>query len=104
MSPHQEDSAILCVLAKWHLLLVEIITALCCMHLSRPDSKHIPQGEVIVMGQPRRGLLSDTQEEKQPLKIGMVFQSAALFDSLTVSCLASAITLLNETLRLIVCT
>lgn len=36
------------------------------------------------MGQPRQGLLSDTQKTKESLKIGMVFQSAALFDSLTV--------------------
>lgn len=40
------------------------------------------EGEVIIRGKPREGLLSD---EKDPsLKVGMVFQSAALFDSLTV--------------------
>ena len=40
------------------------------------------EGEVIIRGEPRVGLLSD---EKNPrLKVGMVFQSAALFDSLTV--------------------
>jgi len=40
------------------------------------------EGEVIIRGVPREGLLSD---EKNPsLKVGMVFQSAALFDSLTV--------------------
>ena len=40
------------------------------------------EGEVIIRGEPREGLLSD---EKNPrLKVGMVFQSAALFDSLTV--------------------
>eukprot|EP00192_Tetraselmis_astigmatica_P013865 CAMPEP_0117666866 /NCGR_PEP_ID=MMETSP0804-20121206/10623_1 /TAXON_ID=1074897 /ORGANISM="Tetraselmis astigmatica, Strain CCMP880" /LENGTH=308 /DNA_ID=CAMNT_0005474477 /DNA_START=46 /DNA_END=972 /DNA_ORIENTATION=- len=41
-------------------------------------------GEVLVMGKPRRGLLSDKQATVEELKIGMVFQSAALFDSLTV--------------------
>jgi ABC-type transporter Mla maintaining outer membrane lipid asymmetry ATPase subunit MlaF len=40
------------------------------------------EGEVMIRGRPRAGLLSD---EKNPnLKVGMVFQSAALFDSLTV--------------------
>ena len=40
------------------------------------------EGEVIIRGKTREGLLSD---EKDPsLKVGMVFQSAALFDSLTV--------------------
>jgi ABC-type transporter Mla maintaining outer membrane lipid asymmetry ATPase subunit MlaF len=40
------------------------------------------EGEVWIRGKPREGLLSD---EKNPtLKVGMVFQSAALFDSLTV--------------------
>ena len=40
------------------------------------------EGQVIIRGRPREGLLSD---EKDPnLKVGMVFQSAALFDSLTV--------------------
>jgi|TARA_B110000483_G_scaffold104644_1_gene127695 ABC-type transporter Mla maintaining outer membrane lipid asymmetry ATPase subunit MlaF len=42
-----------------------------------PDS-----GDVIIRGKKREGLASD---EKNPsLKVGMVFQSAALFDSLTV--------------------
>eukprot|EP00238_Polyblepharides_amylifera_P003234 CAMPEP_0196593360 /NCGR_PEP_ID=MMETSP1081-20130531/75438_1 /TAXON_ID=36882 /ORGANISM="Pyramimonas amylifera, Strain CCMP720" /LENGTH=291 /DNA_ID=CAMNT_0041917327 /DNA_START=142 /DNA_END=1021 /DNA_ORIENTATION=+ len=40
------------------------------------------KGEVRIMGKPRLGLVSD--EDTSPLKIGMVFQSAALFDSLTV--------------------
>lgn len=41
------------------------------------------KGEVRILGTPRIGLLSDqTQEEK--LRVGMVFQNAALFDSLTV--------------------
>ena len=45
--------------------------------LLQPD-----EGKVIIRGRPRVGLLSD---EKDPnLKVGMVFQSAALFDSLTV--------------------
>lgn len=40
------------------------------------------EGEVWIRGKAREGLLSD---EKDPtLKVGMVFQSAALFDSLTV--------------------
>mmetsp|Transcript_42732 Transcript_42732/g.68736 ORF Transcript_42732/g.68736 Transcript_42732/m.68736 type:complete len:353 (-) Transcript_42732:359-1417(-) len=40
------------------------------------------EGEVWIRGKPREGLLSD---EKNPtLKVGMVFQSAALFDSLTI--------------------
>jgi ABC-type transporter Mla maintaining outer membrane lipid asymmetry ATPase subunit MlaF len=46
--------------------------------LLAPDS-----GEVLIMGQRRTGLLSD-QAEEEPLRIGMVFQNAALFDSLTV--------------------
>jgi len=41
-------------------------------------------GQVLVKGQPRIGLLSDKQDHPDLLSIGMVFQSAALFDSLTV--------------------
>lgn len=41
------------------------------------------KGEIIVCGKPRVGLLSD-QTDDEPLRIGMVFQNAALFDSLTV--------------------
>uniref|UniRef100_A0A061R711 Putative ABC transport system ATP-binding protein n=1 Tax=Tetraselmis sp. GSL018 TaxID=582737 RepID=A0A061R711_9CHLO len=41
-------------------------------------------GEVLVKGVPRRGLISDANDANEMLKIGMVFQSAALFDSLTV--------------------
>lgn len=41
------------------------------------------RGEVRIMGMPRRGLLSDNQEGEL-LRVGMVFQNAALFDSLTV--------------------
>lgn len=38
-------------------------------------------GEVYVQGQRRRGLIEDSED---PIGIGMVFQQAALFDSLTV--------------------
>eukprot|EP00197_Chlamydomonas_leiostraca_P013000 CAMPEP_0202865890 /NCGR_PEP_ID=MMETSP1391-20130828/6632_1 /ASSEMBLY_ACC=CAM_ASM_000867 /TAXON_ID=1034604 /ORGANISM="Chlamydomonas leiostraca, Strain SAG 11-49" /LENGTH=309 /DNA_ID=CAMNT_0049545779 /DNA_START=288 /DNA_END=1218 /DNA_ORIENTATION=+ len=41
------------------------------------------KGEVLIMGKPRKGLLSD-QTEEEKLRVGMVFQNAALFDSLTV--------------------
>lgn len=41
------------------------------------------KGEVFVQGKQRHGLLSDTLELEQ-LRVGMVFQNAALFDSLTV--------------------
>ncbi|KAL5726026.1 Protein TRIGALACTOSYLDIACYLGLYCEROL 3 [Ranunculus cassubicifolius] len=40
------------------------------------------KGEVFIRGKKRRGLISD--EEISGLRIGLVFQSAALFDSLTV--------------------
>lgn len=43
-----------------------------------PDS-----GEVIIKGRPRLGLLADDDTSSR-LKIGLVFQSGALFDSLTV--------------------
>jgi ABC-type transporter Mla maintaining outer membrane lipid asymmetry ATPase subunit MlaF len=46
--------------------------------LLAPDS-----GEVMIMGKARQGLLSD-QAEEEKLSVGMVFQNAALFDSLTV--------------------
>jgi phospholipid/cholesterol/gamma-HCH transport system ATP-binding protein len=39
-------------------------------------------GEVYVMGQRRQGLIEDAED---PIGIGMVFQQAALFDSLTVA-------------------
>jgi phospholipid/cholesterol/gamma-HCH transport system ATP-binding protein len=39
------------------------------------------EGEIYVMGQRREGLVEDA---KDPIGIGMVFQQAALFDSLTV--------------------
>jgi len=41
------------------------------------------KGEIFICGQPRIGLLSD-QTGEEPLRVGMVFQNAALFDSLTV--------------------
>ncbi|MGA1473598.1 MAG: ABC transporter ATP-binding protein [Prochlorothrix sp.] len=40
------------------------------------------QGQVKVSGQPRRGLIED---EADPFRISLVFQQAALFDSLTVA-------------------
>ena len=46
--------------------------------LLAPDS-----GEVLILGRPRSGLLSDSAEDEH-LRVGMVFQNAALFDSLTV--------------------
>ena len=46
--------------------------------LLQPD-----EGQVLVKGEPRRGLLSD-DDTSDKLKIGLVFQSGALFDSLTV--------------------
>jgi len=42
------------------------------------------RGEVLIKGRPRSGLLSDDPESANLLHVGMVFQSAALFDSLTV--------------------
>jgi phospholipid/cholesterol/gamma-HCH transport system ATP-binding protein len=44
--------------------------------LEAPDS-----GKIYVQGQQRKGLIEDAQD---PISIGMVFQQAALFDSLTV--------------------
>lgn len=44
--------------------------------LTAPDS-----GEIYIQGQRRQGLIEDGQD---PIGIGMVFQQAALFDSLTV--------------------
>ncbi|HEY9667965.1 MAG TPA: ABC transporter ATP-binding protein [Coleofasciculaceae cyanobacterium] len=44
--------------------------------LTAPDA-----GEIYVMGQKRVGLIEDSED---PIGIGMVFQQAALFDSLTV--------------------
>jgi len=41
------------------------------------------KGEILICGKTRVGLISD-QSEEEPLKVGMVFQNAALFDSLTV--------------------
>ena len=42
------------------------------------------QGEVQILGQTRKGLLADDPELAERLKVGMVFQNGALFDSLTV--------------------
>lgn len=41
------------------------------------------RGDILICGRPRVGLLSDASGE-EPLRVGMVFQNAALFDSLTV--------------------
>lgn len=46
--------------------------------LLQPD-----KGEVLIKGEPRQGLLSD-DDTSNKLKVGLVFQSGALFDSLTV--------------------
>lgn len=42
------------------------------------------QGDVIILGKKREGLLMDDPEFADKLKIGLVFQNGALFDSLTV--------------------
>ena len=42
------------------------------------------QGEVLIKGKRRHGLLSDDPEIGKLLTVGMVFQNGALFDSLTV--------------------
>lgn len=42
------------------------------------------QGKVIIRGIPRKGLIADDANLADKLKVGMVFQSGALFDSLTV--------------------
>lgn len=44
----------------------------------------VQQGNVKVFGKARRGLLNDDPEAAAALKVGMVFQNGALFDSLTV--------------------
>ncbi|XP_065852913.1 protein TRIGALACTOSYLDIACYLGLYCEROL 3, chloroplastic [Euphorbia lathyris] len=42
------------------------------------------KGEVYIRGRKRDGLISDQAQDMSGLRIGLVFQSAALFDSLTV--------------------
>ncbi|WCJ26768.1 non-intrinsic ABC protein 11 [Euphorbia peplus] len=42
------------------------------------------KGEVYIRGKKRDGLISDQDQDTSGLRIGLVFQSAALFDSLTV--------------------
>lgn len=42
------------------------------------------QGQVLIKGRSRRGLLADDKELASQLKVGMVFQNGALFDSLNV--------------------
>lgn len=41
-------------------------------------------GEVLIKGRTRKGLLADDKELASQLKVGMVFQNGALFDSLNV--------------------
>lgn len=42
------------------------------------------QGQVLIKGKARKGLLADDKELANQLKVGMVFQNGALFDSLNV--------------------
>lgn len=42
------------------------------------------QGQVLIKGRARKGLLADDKELATQLKVGMVFQNGALFDSLNV--------------------
>lgn len=42
------------------------------------------QGQVLIKGRARKGLLADDKELASQLKVGMVFQNGALFDSLNV--------------------
>lgn len=42
------------------------------------------QGEIKILGQTRHGLLADDPALAGQLKLGMVFQNGALFDSLSV--------------------
>ena len=42
------------------------------------------QGEIQILGQTRHGLLADDPALADQLKLGMVFQNGALFDSLSV--------------------
>ncbi len=42
------------------------------------------QGQVFVGGQLRKGLIEDQDQKRSPFRISLVFQQAALFDSLTV--------------------
>jgi ABC-type transporter Mla maintaining outer membrane lipid asymmetry ATPase subunit MlaF len=42
------------------------------------------QGEVHILGKVRHGLMADDPALAEQLKVGMVFQNGALFDSLTV--------------------
>ena len=44
----------------------------------------IMQGEIRIKGQTRHGLLADDPALAEQLKLGMVFQNGALFDSLSV--------------------
>ena len=39
---------------------------------------------MLIKGRPRKGLLADDKELANQLKVGMVFQNGALFDSLNV--------------------
>ncbi len=39
---------------------------------------------MVIQGKPREGLVTDNDITQEDLKVGLVFQSGALFDSLTV--------------------
>lgn len=54
------------------------------MKEQEPINRLDVQGEVQILGQARKGLLADDPELAERLKVGMVFQNGALFDSLTV--------------------
>lgn len=52
--------------------------------ISRSELLHASQGEIQILGQTRHGLLADDPALAEQLKLGMVFQNGALFDSLSV--------------------
>ncbi len=62
-----------------------------CLHVTSHASSHALlrfkmwlQGQVLIKGKARKGLLADDKELASQLKVGMVFQNGALFDSLNV--------------------
>lgn len=63
------------------LVVAEIMAARSCFG----DASHaLMQGQVLIKGRARKGLLADDKELASQLKVGMVFQNGALFDSLNV--------------------
>ncbi|KAF4369350.1 hypothetical protein F8388_019575 [Cannabis sativa] len=62
--------------------ILKIIAGLLTPRQGNYLDQAFPRGEVYIRGRKRAGLISD--EEISGLRIGLVFQSAALFDSLTV--------------------